>query len=182
MGGTIRTTSQTAPASGSGLEMFWGGAGIIRSFNRSANTFADSYLDGASLYLNATTNGTVYIGSGTFFQQKFDASGFTTPNNITSTNGLIKSQLGYQLNSNYVINSFGQFVGSGVYVPTYGITAAGFNPFTGSSVGVTGLSTNTQYNGVPYATVTFPSAVTVCTTVCTSSTHMTVVGGSIVGF
>lgn len=42
----------------------------------------------------------------------------------------------YQVNGTTVINSSGQFVGNGINIPSFGVTAAGFNPngFTGATV------------------------------------------------
>lgn len=89
----------------------------------------------------------------------------------------------YNLSGSPLITTGGQFQGAGVFTPTFGITGAGFNPFTGVSTGVTGFPTNTQLFGVPYATITLSSGfLTVCTTSCTNYTQMKMVGGVVFGF
>lgn len=81
------------------------------------------------------------------------------------------------------INATGTFVGSGVNTPASGIAGAGFNPFTGSSTGITGFPANTQEFGVPYATITLSTGfITVCTTACTNYTQMKMAGGVVFGF
>jgi hypothetical protein len=82
------------------------------------------------------------------------------------------------------INSSGQFVGAGVNTPGYGLTAAGFNPYTASFTGVTGIPANTQEFGVPYGKVTMQGGafIQVCTTACTNYSGFYLAGGVVFGF
>ncbi|MCX6818174.1 MAG: hypothetical protein NTU57_04945, partial [Candidatus Aenigmarchaeota archaeon] len=62
--GTVRATSQTVPASGSGAELIYtGGNSYLYSYNRSASVFLPLYLDGSKIILGSGSGGNVGIGT-----------------------------------------------------------------------------------------------------------------------
>jgi hypothetical protein len=62
--GTIRSTSQTIPTSGAGLELFYtGDQGYLTSFDRTNSQYKPLFINGSTLALNANSGGKVGINT-----------------------------------------------------------------------------------------------------------------------
>lgn len=122
VGGTLRSTTQSAPTGGTGVEMYYDGTnGNVLAFNRTGSSWRPMHVEGSTLLLNTTNGGNVGInttapatmldvsGSAQFgtlpTKSTFSATGQLSLTNLTSgrvatvgTSGLVQDDSDFTFN------------------------------------------------------------------------------------
>jgi hypothetical protein len=115
---------------------------------------------------NRSTGPAIYAPNAYMQGKGYVSSGLSAYNSIQSDAGISAgtgANGGFYVGSTQVINTSGQFVGLGIAMPSYGISASGFNPYSGTQYfgqtwNVVGTFT---ISGVPYTTLIFKGGVLV---------------------
>jgi len=152
-------TAGTSYSAGTGVSISSGVISIGQAVSTSSNVTFGTVNSSGAVQAGGSGSSITFLNS----NSNFSVNG----NGYISGAGECNMSLGFKVNGTSAINSSGQFVGAGVSCTSYGIAAAGFNPY---------------YSGVQYTgqnwTLTFPSPFAINGS--GSYTNLVIRGGSVV--